>query len=195
MITDKIPRKVDEKEEYWRSDAMGTVLLPPAEPIRSLALRLKEALASEDKKEVQVICKALLRELSAFYGVKAPTIRILGVRPLTVDEKWVDELFGEYHPDTALIRLWMRTAIQKKATSHGVLLNTFCHEYFHHLDMVSLDLPNTFHTRGFYQRVGLLYHHIQNTAVRTIVWRENANGTYLVDWGKTMASRTSGKAP
>jgi len=188
VITDTIPRKASDKEEYWRSDALGGVQLPPAEPLRTLASGLKVALASEDKKEVQASCKALLKELSAFYGVKAPTIKILSVRPVTVAEDWIDELFGEYHPDKALIRLWMRTAVQKKATSYGVLLSTFCHEFFHHLDMVSLDFPNTFHTRGFYQRVGLLYHHLQNTPVRSIVWRKNSDGTYQVDWAKTMAT-------
>lgn len=56
--------------------------------------------------------------------------------------------------------------------------------------MVSLDLPNTFHTRGFYERVGLLYHQIQNTPVRTIVWKRENDGTFRVDWGKTMAGGT-----
>ncbi len=174
---------------------MGTISLPPAEPIRSLALRLKEALATEDKKEVQAMCTALLRELSSFYSVESPTIKILSVRPLKVSEKWVDEVFGEYDPETAKIRLWMRTAVKKKATSYGVLLSTFCHEFFHHLDMVSLDLPNTYHTRGFYQRIGLLYHHIQNTPVRTIVWHQEANGTYRVDWAKTMSSSAASNSP
>jgi hypothetical protein len=189
MQTDTIPRKAEKKEEYLRSDALGTIHLPPGQPLRTLALKLKDALAREDKKEVQAVCAAMLRELSAYYGVKSPTISILSVRPLTVQGEWADELFGEYHPDTAKIRLWMRTAVKKKATSHGVLLSTFCHEFFHHLDMVSLDLPNTYHTRGFYERVGLLYHHIQDTPVRTIVWQKEANGTYKVDWQKTMAPR------
>jgi hypothetical protein len=189
MNTDEIPKKATDREEYWRSDTMRIIHLPPVGHLRELASRLKDGLAAEDKKEVQAVCTAILRELSAFYEVKPPTITILSVRPLTISEEWVDELFGEYLPDKVRIRLWMRTAVQKKATSYGVLLSTFCHEYFHHLDMVSLDLPNTFHTRGFYERVGLLYHHIQDTPVRTIVWHKESDGTYRVDWGKTMASR------
>jgi hypothetical protein len=192
MHTDTIPRKAEKKEEYLRSDSMCAIHLPPEEPLRAHALKLKVALAGEDKKEVQAVCKAMLKELSLYYGVKPPTITILSVRPLTVTGEWADELFGEYHPDTAKIRLWMRTAVKKKATSYGVLLSTFCHEFLHHLDMVSLDLPNTYHTRGFYERVGLLYHHIQNTPVRTIVWQQEANGSYRVDWKKTMAPRDNG---
>ncbi len=188
MNTDSIPRKVNDKKEYERSDTMRTIHLPPAEPLRSQALQLKESLAAEDREEVQKICTSMLGGLSEFYQVKPPTIKILSVRPLRETSRWVHELFGDYDPETAKIRLWMRTARQKKATSYGVLLSTFCHEFFHHLDMVSLDLPNTFHTRGFYERVALLYHHVQNTPVRNIVWMRHANGTYQVDWGKTMAA-------
>jgi hypothetical protein len=52
-----------------------------------------------------------------------------------------------------------------------------------------MDFPESFHTRGFYDRVGLIYHHIQNTPVRKIVWRSQKDGTYLVDWARTMANR------
>jgi hypothetical protein len=187
--TDYIPSSAEEKEEYWRSDAMRVIALPPTEPLRNLASQLKTALAADDKKAVQSVCLSMLKELSAFYDVSTPKISILSSRPLKVTEKWVNELFGDYTPETEKIRLWMRTAVQKKPTSYGVFLSTFCHEFFHHLDMVSLNLPETYHTRGFYERVGLLYHHIQDTPVRQIVWKENRNGTYQVDWAKTMANR------
>lgn len=191
MQTDTVPRKASDKEEYQRSDAMGDIVLPPAEPIRTLAPSLKEALAAEDKKAVLAACKQMLEVLAEFYGVAAPDIKILNARPLKTTENWTIETFGDYSPDTARIRLWMRTAVQKKPTSYGVMLNTLVHEFFHHLDMVSLNFPETYHTRGFYERVGLLYHHIQNTPVKKIVWRAQSNGTYVVDWGKTMARQSS----
>jgi hypothetical protein len=190
--TDPVPRKASEKEEYQRSDSMAEISLPPAEPIRALALTLKEALLIEDKKAVSAACAKMLVVLAQFYGVEPPGIKILNARPLKTSEKWIVETFGDYSPDTARIRLWMRTAVQKKATSYGVMLNTLVHEFFHHLDMVSLNLPETYHTRGFYERVGLLYHHIQDTPVKKIVWRSQSDGTYHVDWGKTM-SRSSAK--
>lgn len=186
MNTEKPPRKPPEKEEYSRSDSLKTIQLPPAEPFRSLALRLKDALSRDDKKEVQNVCKLLIDELSVAYGVSKPTIKVLSVRPREEGDKWVFETFGDYDPETLKIRLWMRTAIQKKPTSYGVLLSTLCHEFCHHLDMVSLDFPNTFHTRGFYDRVGLLYHHIQNTPVRQIVWQQHSDGSHSIDWGRTM---------
>ncbi len=181
-----------EREEYSRSDQLRTIHLPGEEPFRTQALQLKEALASEDRKALQVICNALAQELAAFYNVAPPPVKILNKRPLKTSEGWTMEFFGDYDPETTQIRLWMRTAVQKKATSYGVLLSTFCHEFFHHFDMVGLGFPNTFHTRGFYERVGLLYHHIQNTPVRHIAWKRMADGTYSVDWGRTMAGRKVG---
>jgi hypothetical protein len=188
MNTDSIPRKKSDKEEYLRSDTLRTLELPPPEPARSYANDLKIALSAENRKDVQKACNELLEVFAAFYTVEKPTVKILSVRPRQVSARWVQELFGDYDPETFKIRLWMRTAVQKKATSYGTLLSTLCHEFCHHLDMVSLDLVNSYHTRGFYDRAGLLYHHVQNTPVRNIVWTPQANGTYRVDWGKTMAA-------
>ncbi len=189
MNTDSIPKKAAEKEEYARSDNLHTLTLPPPEPARLYATELKAALASENRAEVQAVSKAILSELAAFYGVDAPAIKVLNVRPRKVTEEWVQELFGDYDPETQKIRLWMRTAVQKKPTSFGTFLSTLCHEFCHHLDIVSLQMPNSFHTRGFYGRTGQLYHHIQNTPVRNIVWLKQKDGTFRVDWAKTMASQ------
>jgi len=187
MHTDKIPKKASRKQEYDRSDAMRILdLLPPPEPARSQALKIKAALAAEKQKELQAACKELLETLAAAYNIAPPTIKILATRPRKVTESWVYETFGDYDPETTQIRLWMRTAIQKKATSYGTFLSTLCHEFCHHLDMVSLDLPETFHTRGFYERTAYLYHHIQNTPIRRIVWRQQNDGTFGVDWAATM---------
>ncbi|MBS1986054.1 MAG: hypothetical protein JST16_17975 [Bdellovibrionales bacterium] len=190
MQTDEIPDDKAEREEYWRSDSLHTVALPPPDRLRRLSLDMKAGLAADDKKVILTVCKEMLKELSDFYEVDCPTVSILAKRPLKpLEEGYVQELFGDYTPDTQKIRLWMRTAVQKKPTSHGVLLSTFVHEFIHHLDIVQMDFPESFHTRGFYDRVGLIYHHIQNTPVRKIVWRSQKDGTYLVDWARTMANR------
>lgn len=188
MKTDNLPKKTNEKDEYSRSDALKVMALPPPEPLRSQALELKEALSQEDRKEIQRTCKCIIESLSIAYDVDMPGLKVLSVRPREVTDKWVFQTFGDYDFETALIRLWMRTAVQKKVTSYGTLLSTLCHEYCHHLDVVKFELPNTFHTRGFYERAGLLYHHAQGTPVRQIVWIPQSGGTFAVDWAKTMNS-------
>ncbi len=188
MHTEKIPRNKSEKAEYLRSESMRVLKLPDVEPLRSQSLILKEALVTDEQKTVQKACKAIIDTLSIAYEVEKPSVRVLSARPLEEGKNWVFELFGDYDPEKVRIRLWMRTAVQKKATSYGTFLSTLCHEFCHHLDVVSLELPNTFHTRGFYERTALLYHHLQNTPVRPIVWQQQKNGTYLVDWARTMNS-------
>lgn len=190
MHTDRIPRDKSEKDEYIRSDAMRSIKLPPAEPARTQALKVKEALAADDKKLLQAACKELLETLATAYGVASPKIKVLASRPQKVTDNWVYETFGDYDPETTQIRLWMRTAVQKKATSYGTFLATLCHEFCHHLDMVQLEFFETYHTRGFYERTAAIYHHIQNTPVRKIVWQQQKDGTFRVDWSQTMRGPT-----
>lgn len=194
MHTDKIPRKNSDKAEYQRSDEMRTIPLPPEEPARTQSLAIKAALADDDKKALQVACKNLLETLATAYGVAAPKVKVLASRPQKVTDNWVFETFGDYDPETTQIRLWMRTAVQKKATSYGTFLSTLCHEFCHHLDMVQLDLPETYHTRGFYERTAAIYHHIQNTPLKRIAWREQKDGTFAVDWSQ-MRREAGPKAP
>src|SRR5437870_1269289 len=89
---------------------------------------------------VRGACADLLAGLSVFYKVPASHIRVLAARPLRVRESWTSELFGDYSPATMLIRVWMRTAVRKKASSFGTFLSILCHESCHHLD---------FHKFGF----------------------------------------------
>lgn len=194
MNTDLVPRKSERKEEYIRSDSMREIVLPPPEPVRTYARELQVALAAEDKKEVESACNAIAALVAEAFKVPVPPVKVLSVRPRRETKNTIYETYGDYEFESSRIRLWMRTAVRKSPTSYGTLLSTLCHELCHHLDVVSLQLPNTFHTRGFYERAGLLYHHIQATPVRRLVWSEQANGTYRIDWARTMAGERSGKA-
>ncbi len=184
MHTDRMPKAEAKKAEFLRSEALHTLQLPDSEPVRSLALELKESLAADDRKAVQAASSEIISVLSNSYKVATPAVKILAARPQKVSGDWVFETFGDYEPDSMRIRLWMRTAVQKKPTAFGTMLHTLCHEFCHHLDMVSLDLHNTYHTRGFFERTALLYHHLQGTPVKPIVWRKLSDGTYQVDWQK-----------
>lgn len=186
MITDRIPRKLILKQEYFRSEELRIIDLPPAQPLREMAGQLEIALSCEDRSEVQANSNELAKSLADFYEIKAPTVKVLGVRPTEESNGFVDETFGDYSFATARIRLWMRTAVLEKATSFGTLLSTLCHEICHHLDVVYLGLPNTFHTRGFYERAGLLYHHVRGTEVRILVWDKQSDGTFRINWPMTM---------
>ena len=68
--------------------------------------------------DVRTACAEFLATASDFYKVPACGIRVLAARPLRVRENWSTELFGDYHPDTMLIRVWMRTAVRKDMVSN-----------------------------------------------------------------------------
>lgn len=186
MHTDTIPKKNIDNAEYMRSDELRTITLPDGKTLRDLAAHLKEAMKTDDRKAVHTASLALLTELSHAFEIEPPPVKVLNARPLRITENYSTETFGDYDFESTQIRLWMRTAVQKKTTSYGTYLSTLCHEFCHHLDVVGLNLPHTYHTRGFYERTGLLYHHVQDTPVRTIVWNPHRDGTFSVDWAKTM---------
>lgn len=189
MITDKLPRKALYKKEYQRSDSMRKIELPPVEPLRTHARHLEEALSRASLADVKLASNGLASVFAAAFEIPAPPVRVLGARPQEVSENAEYELFGDYDFDTARIRLWMRTAVRRQPTSYGTLLSTLCHELCHHLDVAGLELPNTFHTRGFYERTALIYHHIRGTPLRPLVWTEQPDGTFRINWPETMRGR------
>jgi len=186
MITDKLPQNSVLKDEYLHSEAMVTLNLPSAEPLRRMADQLKAAMAREDRHEIQSLCNAITNYVSESFNVTAAKVRVLGVRPFEGEGNEVNELFGDYDIKTMRIRLWMRTAVLGKMTSFGTLLSTLCHEICHHLDVVHFEFEHTYHTRGFYDRAGLLYHHVSGTPRRILVWNRQKNGVMRISWPATM---------
>lgn len=182
MITDRVPRTGVRRLEYERSDALTTLAIPEHERLHTLALKVETAMSSGSTAPVRCACSAFLSEAGGFYQVTPPQVRVLAARPLRVYERGSTELFGDYDLKTAVIRIWMRTAVQRRVTSFGTFLSTLCHEFCHHLDVKLFDLPNTLHTRGFYARTAVLYHHCRGTPLRPLIWRRIAQGCWQVDW-------------
>ncbi len=187
MNTDKVPKVKELKDEYFLSDGLKQFeKLPPAQILRASACALEAALRNEDKKNVQLAANNISKEFCAAFQIDFAPVKVLGVRPRSVSESSVYELYGDYDTETRLIRLWMRTAVQKKPSAFGTFLSTLCHELCHHLDLVYLSLPNSYHTRGFYERAGILYHHMRDTPLKKLVWTKYSDGTYAINWPATM---------
>ena len=182
MVTDPIPRSIAKRAEYDRSERLVTLGLPSDGQLHALALDIESAMSLELKRQIQTACSEFLAEAARSFNVPRPPVRVLDARPLRVYETGLSELFGDYQLSTAVIRVWMRTAVQKRATSFGTFLNTLCHEFCHHLDILRLGFPNSFHTRGFYQRTAVLYHHCRGTPFRPLAWRRIPNDRWRIDW-------------
>lgn len=183
MLTDVAPRKAN-RAGFLESDRIRTLDLPQDGQLVAIAKSLELAMKATSA-DVRRACAQFLDAASEFYEVPACGIRVLAARPLRVREHWTTELFGDYAPETMLIRVWMRTAVRKEITSFGTFLSTLCHEFCHHLDYRKFGFRDSWHTRGFYDRAAALYHHARGTPTKRLFWVPVAGGRWRIDWPRT----------
>jgi hypothetical protein len=186
MLTDFPPRR--NPAGFLESDRLKTIGLPPNGDLPDIAKRLEAAMKAESIRDVRSACAEFLSTASDFYRIPPCGIRVLAARPLRVRERSTFELFGDYAPDTMLIRVWMRTAVRKEVTSFGTFLSTLCHEFCHHLDFTRFGFVDSWHTRGFYERAAVLYHHARGTPLKRLVWVRMGD-RWRIDWVRTNRSR------
>jgi hypothetical protein len=186
MLTDRPPARQPLLAEFEASDRAGGLELPPDNRLMVTARAIEAAMESEQPALVRQACAEFLAAAADFYHVRRPEIRVLSARPIRVREGgWASELFGDYDPATARIRVWMRTAVQKRVTSFGTLFATLCHEFCHHLDFERFRFRDSFHTRGFYGRAAALYHHGRGTPQKRLFWTPMPGRRWRIDWART----------
>ncbi len=149
-----------EKEIYRRSDSINSIPLNGAERLFTVVKSIEECLKREDLESVRRVCQLLANSLSEMLRVPPVRIKILSVRP---SNAW-GELHGLYYPGRgtlqAMIILWIRTAKKAKIVTFKTFLRTFIHEFCHHLDYELFNLPESFHTEGFYKRESSILHQL-----------------------------------
>ncbi len=149
-----------QKRIYRKSDEIHSVALPNAAELHPLISRLSSALISEDRAEIEELCSRLASGIASGLGTPPIRVRVLAVRP---SASW-GELHGLYAPAegavSAVITLWMRTAVQRRVVAFRSFLRTLLHEICHHLDYELFMLPDSYHTQGFYKRESSLFHQL-----------------------------------
>ena len=185
MLTDRPPRTAALQAKFGESDRLRTLEVPQDDRLQASAKSIELAMQGSRASSVRQACAESVSLASSFYQVRQPGIRVLAARPLRVREGASIELFGDYNPETMLIRLWMRTAIRKQVTSFGTFLSTLCHEFCHHLDCQRFGFPESWHTRGFYERTAALYHHARGTPVKHLFWVRAQGERWRIDWPRT----------
>jgi len=153
--------------------------------LSTIAAAIESAMETGKAADVRRPCAEFLVRAADVYKVPPCSIRVLAARPLRVRENWTTELFGDYDPGTMNIRLWMRTAVRKEVTSYGTFLSTLCHEFCHHLDFHLFKYSDSWHTRGFYERTAVLYHHARGTPLKKLAWAPVSGGRWRIDWQRT----------
>ena len=182
MITDRLPRSKALLDEFGESDRITSLALPEDGCLVALAKSIEEAMLSEKRQIVSRACQKFLAASADFYGVPTPTVRVLASRPLRLYESgWSTELFGDYEPEKNVIRVWMRTSVRKQVTSFGTFLSKLCDEFCHQLDFQVFGFRDSPHTRGFYERAALFYHHARGTLKKQLFWRKLGD-RFRVDW-------------
>jgi len=190
MVTDRPPRSDSLREEFARSDRLNDLKVPEGDRLQSRAKSIQAAMALDQRTPVKRACSEFVSAAADFYEVTQPELRILEARPLRVREGgWATELFGDYDMEKKVIRVWMRTAVRNRVTSYGTLLSTLCHEFCHHLDCELFGFRDTPHTRGFYERAAVLYHHARGTPRKPLYWAPLRGGRWRIDWPRTNRGR------
>lgn len=187
MLTDAPPRKAN-RAGFLESDQTRTLDLPQDGSLLTITKSIESAMRRGRSTDVRRTCADFLKAASEFYKVADCGIRVLAARPLRVRESWSTELFGDYTPETMLIRVWMRTAVRREVTSFGTFLSTLCHEFCHHLDYQKFEFHDSWHTRGFYERAAALYHYARGTPLKKLFWVPVAGGRWRIDWPRTNRS-------
>ena len=172
MFTDTPPQ--GDRADYLESDRINTLDLPQdARLLPEIAKRIEAAMQTGNTTEVRIACAEFLSEACRFYQVPECGVRVLEAR-LLKGRELVTELFGDYHPTTMLIRLWLRTARKKEITSYGTFLSTLCHEFCHHLDYHLFKFSDSWH-----------YHHGRETPYKRLFLAPVAGGRWRIDWPRT----------
>jgi hypothetical protein len=186
MFTESPPRS--NLAGFQESDRLTRLDLPDDASLPAIAQTIESAMKAEEIAGVRRACAEFLNAASQFYAVPECSVRVLAARPLRTRERWTTELFGDYTPETMVVRVWMRTAVRKEITSFGTFLSTLCHEFCHHLDYQKFNFADSWHTRGFFERAAVLYHHAKGTPQKRLFWVPMSGGRWRIDWPKTNRS-------
>ncbi len=161
MVFDYYHRLSAKRQSIYRqSDAITRIELPRAAALQPILPLIQSALKSEQQKSVERYAQQLADGIITAVPSPPLRVKVLAVRP---SDDW-GELHGLYLPEednkTATIQLWMRTAKNKRVVAFKSFVRTLLHELCHHLDYEHFNLPETFHTQGFYSRESSLLHQL-----------------------------------
>ncbi len=150
-----------DKAVYRRSDEIASIQVPAPAELQAAAAALKAALEADRRASVERIAQALADALCLQVRVPRVRVQVLEVRPTFTG----GELHGLYQPSESprgrpLISVWMRTVAHKRVVAFKSFLRTLLHELLHHLDFELLQLPQSFHTQGFFKRESSLFHQL-----------------------------------
>ncbi len=120
---------------------------------------LAEALKNGDEEAINEYTNETIAELNRIYKLPHLHVYTGGKRRLT---KRGGQYYGVYKTrgkaeERHSILVYSRTAKTQKYVAPKTFLRTLIHEWGHHYDKYKLKLANTYHTKGFYDRLNVIY--------------------------------------
>ena len=140
-----------QRAVYRKSDAIKALPLPDAAALAAHIPEIEAGLREDDRRRTQKATHQLVKGICTALGVTPVTLRVLAKRPSNA----TSELHGLYEREEgkrAIIRVWMRTAAYERPVALRTFVRTVLHEVCHHLDFEKLELPDSYHTEGFFRR-------------------------------------------
>ncbi len=140
------------------SDRVPAITLEPGPDLRGAVHALPAALATGRALAVQAVAQRIADGLC--HALRVPTVRVhveLRRPPLSGGE--LQGLYAPAEPGRRdRITLWMLTRQRGQVVAFRTFLRTLLHELCHHFDYTLLQLRDSLHTQGFYQRESSLFH-------------------------------------
>ena len=97
MITDRRPARDKLRREYDSSHRLEKIRAPASANLAPMFGALEAARDAAAPELMKNVCTRFLASLSAFYGIAAPNLKLLGPRPHSTHEgRLANELFGDY---------------------------------------------------------------------------------------------------
>ncbi len=140
-----------ERRIYDRSGSIETVPLARPGRFARVIEELREALADDSLRRTTRAVERLVTGLCEVFDVPRIRVKVLSRRPSGSR----GEMHGLYESEDGkvdVLTVWMRTAKRKQTVAFRTFLRTVIHEFVHHLDFTCFDLPESFHTAGFFKR-------------------------------------------
>ncbi len=139
------------RKDYARSNEATTIDLALTPSIILAAGRIRLALSARDPALVMAAALTFVGALCDEAEIPRIPVKIAPRRK----KAGRTEFYGWCGPK--FITVYLRTAERGRFVAFRTFLKTICHEFCHHHDWKSVGMTNSYHTKGFYQRVTALY--------------------------------------
>lgn len=153
-------RSAAAERDYNKSNLIVRIDYVPSPATRDLASKL----LAVDPAQREALSIALLDRMAR--ELKVPPVKLnLLDKPQKHRHQGGRLTYKEYayYEQTEGITIYNKTAVRRQYLAAKSYLDTLVHEFLHHLDYELLKLKHTYHTKGFYSRLGDLMGKLQDS--------------------------------